>query len=185
MGRDCKQEGGQIMYRSKYEAYPFLSDKYDDLRCDYELATDHLTSKTGQLRALCIDDKDLYDQLAMIGDLIYHANACLRTPNSVTREEVDNIVSIVDSLNEQYKDSVGAFTLPQGSFRACLAHELRVDAKSLVRLMYRHNHQGHEVDPILFDLFNILSGYYFMLSLKLNIVDDVEEIPFISRNYKV
>ncbi len=27
------------LYRSPYEAYPFLCDADDDLRCDFELAT--------------------------------------------------------------------------------------------------------------------------------------------------
>ena len=38
------------MYRSPYEAYPYLSSKPEDLRCDFELMTDELASMTGLLR---------------------------------------------------------------------------------------------------------------------------------------
>lgn len=37
------------LYRSPYEAYPFLSDESDDLRCDFELLTDAMSSRTGLL----------------------------------------------------------------------------------------------------------------------------------------
>ncbi|MEG0769490.1 MAG: ATP--cob(I)alamin adenosyltransferase, partial [Ruthenibacterium sp.] len=39
------------IYRSPYEAYPFLCDAADDLRCDFELLTDEMASRTGLLRA--------------------------------------------------------------------------------------------------------------------------------------
>ena len=39
------------VYRSPYEAYPFLSDSSEDLRCDFELLTDEISSKTGLLLA--------------------------------------------------------------------------------------------------------------------------------------
>ena len=40
-------------YRSPYEAYPFLSDAKDDLRCDFEILTDRMASMTGLLASLC------------------------------------------------------------------------------------------------------------------------------------
>lgn len=52
-----------------------------------------------------------------------------------------------------------------------------------MRLLYRHNQQGNEVPEQLFDLCNLLSGYFFHLALKLNGMESVEEIPYISRNY--
>ena len=39
------------LYRSPYEAYPFLCDESGDLRCDFELLTDALASGAGLLRA--------------------------------------------------------------------------------------------------------------------------------------
>lgn len=73
--------------------------------------------------------------------------------------------------------------LTQGCQAACTAHVLRVQGKSLVRLLYRHCQQGHEVPPALFDIANLLSGYFFYLALKLNEQEGVEEVPYVSRNY--
>ena len=39
------------IYRSPDEAYPFLADEPQDLRCDFELLTDELASLTGLLAA--------------------------------------------------------------------------------------------------------------------------------------
>lgn len=39
------------LYRSPYEAYPFLCDSAEVLRCDFELLTDEMASRTGLLRA--------------------------------------------------------------------------------------------------------------------------------------
>ena len=73
--------------------------------------------------------------------------------------------------------------MTQGSRAGCLAHVLRVKGKELVRLLYRHAEQGHTVEARLFDLANLLSGYFFYLALKLNELDGVDEIEYRSRNY--
>jgi hypothetical protein len=41
----------------------------------------------------------------------------------------------------------------------------------------------NQVPNLLLDIANLLSGYYFSLALKLNKLADVEETPFVSRNY--
>ena len=45
-------------YRSPYEAYPFLCDPDDDLRCDFEIATDRMASRAGLLAALLVSDEE-------------------------------------------------------------------------------------------------------------------------------
>lgn len=39
------------LYRSPYEAYPFLCDSSENFCCDFELLTDEIASRTGLLRA--------------------------------------------------------------------------------------------------------------------------------------
>ena len=168
------------LYRSPYEAYPFLSDENDDLRCDFELLTDELASRTGLLRAQ-VEDEDLKDELLWLCELIYHVNPTLRTKLTVTEAETARLISAVERL--QSESEIQGFVLPQGCTAACTAHLLRVKAKCLVRLLYRHIRQGHDVPPRLLDICNLLSGYFFSLVLKLNALSGTEEIPYISRNY--
>ncbi|MDE5939533.1 MAG: hypothetical protein K2H37_10670 [Lachnospiraceae bacterium] len=73
--------------------------------------------------------------------------------------------------------------LPCGCQSACTAHLLRVKAKCLVRLLYRYLQRGGSVPEGLLDLANLLSGYFFLLALKLNALNGVEERSYHSRNY--
>ena len=75
------------VYRSSYEAYPFLCDADDDLRCDFELLTDELASGVGLLRSQ-IAEPPLADELLWVCELIYHMNPTLRTFFSVDRKSV-------------------------------------------------------------------------------------------------
>lgn len=170
------------LYRSPYEAYPFLSDSPDDLRCDFELMTDEMASRVGLLRAK-VTDEELRDELLWICELIYHMNPALRTPLKVTEAEKERLFSASERLREQCGGRCGRFVVTQGSECGCIAHILRVQGKELVRLIYRHMHQGHGVDERLVDLANLLSGYFFYLALRLNADAGVDEIDFISRNY--
>ena len=170
------------LYRSPYEAYPFLSDESEDLRCDFELLTDGMASLTGLLRAQ-VEDPALREELLWVDQLIYHMNPTLRTFFSVTEGELDLLKAAVRRLEDQCAGRCALFVLPQGCEAACTAHVLRVESKKLVRLLYRHARQGHEVPPALLDGANLLSGYFFHLALRLNMLAGAEELPFVSRNY--
>lgn len=169
------------LYRSPYEAYPFLCDADDDLRCDFELVTDELASGAGLLRSQ-VKDQVLAEELLWVCELIYHLNPSLRTSLSVTEEESVRLAAMVEKLQEE--SAVHGFVLPCGCESACTAHLLRVKAKALVRLLYRYIERGNEVPDRLLDLCNLLSGYFFLLALKLNAIAGVEERSYHSRNYR-
>lgn len=171
------------MYRSPYEAYPFLSDLEKDLRCDFELATDRLASLCGYLRSLCREEEIILE-LEKITELIYHLNPSLRTFCSLEEKEMDFLIERTKALSKEVEHRFENFVLPQGSTRASTAHLIRVDAKSLVRLLYIFEERGGVVEEKIYDFANLLSNYFFYLSLKLNELDGVEEIHYESRNYK-
>ncbi|MDL2325387.1 ATP--cob(I)alamin adenosyltransferase [Ruminococcaceae bacterium OttesenSCG-928-A16] len=170
------------LYKSPYEAYPFLSDDSEDLRCDFELFTDEMASRTGLLRAK-VQNKALQAELLWICELLYHINPTLRTKLTVTEAEKDQLLAAVQRLKDECKDRCKLFVLTQGCEAACTAHILRVQGKGLVRLLYRYHQQGHTVPPLLLDIANLLSGYFFYLALKLNQLAGVNEIAYTSRNY--
>lgn len=170
------------LYRSPYEAYPFLSDSSEDLRCDFELLTDEMSSRTGLLRAQ-VTDKALREELLWVCELIYHINPTLRTHLTVTEEETQRLLQAASRLKEECQSRCKLFVLTQGCEAACTAHLLRVQGKQLVRLIYRWIEKGNTVPDRLLDLANLLSGYFFYLALKLNELAGVDEIPYESRNY--
>ena len=180
---DIADEPSGKVYRSKYEAYPFLGDTANDLRCDFEILSDEIASLTGLLRAQ-IKDESLRAELAFICELIYHINPTLRTRLTVTAEELQHLEALVERLQNQAGARCKQFVLPMGSPSGALAHVLRARCKALVRLLYRYSYQGQPVDELLLDITNLLSGYFFYLALQLNAVDGVEEVAYISRNYR-
>lgn len=179
------------LYRSPYEAYPFLCDTKDNLQCDFELLTDELASRTGLLRAKVMRyakenpniNLEICEELTWVCEIIYHINPTLRTHLTVTKAECEQLKEKMERLQEKAKDRCKKFVLPMGSELACEAHLLRVEAKKLVRLIYHYIEYGNEVPDLLLDIANLLSGYFFALSLVLNLYENVEEVPFISRNY--
>ena len=168
------------VYRSPYEAYPFLADAADDLRCDFEILTDRISSYAGLLAALCPERRE---EILKIDELVYHANPTLRTFCSITADEIEWLNGCVEALNAETRGLCDRFVLPAGTQRACTAHVLRTDCKALVRMLYRYAHGGGQVPDRLFDFANLISGYFFMLALWLNHRDGFAEIPFVSRNY--
>ena len=170
------------MYRSKYEAYSFLSDKPNDLRCDFELLTDELASFTGFLQSQT-DNNDIKADLGFICNMIYHINPSLRTFTSITPQELEKLEQMVKHLQKHITSPTKGFVLPMGCKNAALAHVLRAKSKAVVRLLYCHAYQGHKVDEILLDFTNLLSGYFFFLALRFNVIAGVCEVVYASRNY--
>lgn len=170
------------LYRSPYEAYPFLADEAEDYRCDFELLTDYVASQIGLLRCAVIDT-EIREELRKICELVYHMNPSLRTFVSITQDEVEWLYGRTEELKRKTDGRCRQFVLTQGGESACRAHTLRVLGKGIVRFLYRYEQQGHPVPPILYDFANLLSGYFFYLALECNRLEGIEEIPYISRNY--
>jgi cob(I)alamin adenosyltransferase len=170
------------IYRSQYEACPSLCDQPDDLRCDLEILMDELASLTGLLRAE-LKDTTLQGELLWVCELSFHLSSALRGSISATKDELLQLEKMVHRLQGETSHRSTLFVLTQGSKSGALSHVLRTKCKALVRLLYRHSYQGHSVDPLLFDFTNLLSGYFFFLALKLNELDGVDEIEYISRHY--
>ncbi len=173
------------MYRSEYEAYPFLSeDKTKSVACDFEIMSDEVVSKIGYLASM-IEEKNLNDELRFIAETLYHLNPTLRTFLSVSEDEFCRIKEAAKKLKEQTKGRCEMFVLPYGSGPATFSHIIRNNFKALSRLAYDQERLGNPVPSLLHDILGIMSNYFFYLSLFLNMQEGIEEIPYISRNYKI
>jgi cob(I)alamin adenosyltransferase len=177
---------------NKYLAYCYLYEDAADLKCDFEILSDEISSMIGLLRSL-IDDGPLRDELSKINELMYHINPSLRTAVAVTRDELDWLYQRTGRLRESVKESFSGFSksqkhglkfvLPQGCTAASYSHVIRNKCKALVRLLSRYRQQGHDIEDLLFDFINLYSGYFYFLALKLNRDQGTEEVEFISRVY--
>lgn len=166
----------------KYEVCPLLCDGTDNLTCDFELITDEMASRTGLLRANIKDEK-LRQELLWICEIIYHLSATLRTELSISEEEYNKLADITSKLQTEISKNCKSLVLPQGGVCASLSHILRVQARTALRIVYKHIEQGNGVEPLVLDILNLLSEYFFVLALKLNKLENIDEIPITSRNY--
>jgi cob(I)alamin adenosyltransferase len=177
----------------KYLAYCFLYDDARDLRCDFEILSDEISSMIGFLRSL-VPPANLREDLSKINEIMYHINPSLRAAVLVTQSELDWLLEKTKKLQIEtqnvftdFPDSGGKipkFVLPEGGTAACVSHIIRNKCKALVRLLSRHKQQGHNVDDLLFDFINLYSGYFYFLALKLNTLQGIKETEFKSRAYK-
>ena len=178
---------------SKYLAYCYLYEDTDDLKCDFEILTDEISSMIGLLRSLLCDiDKtagpSMADDLCKLNELMYHINPSLRTWVTVTEEEIAWLNEKTQQLQKATEDGLPkgsglTFFIPQGCTQAAYSHVIRNKCKTLVRLLSRFKQQGNEVDEILFDFANLYSGYFHFLALWFNMNHGEKETLFISRVY--
>jgi cob(I)alamin adenosyltransferase len=178
---------------SKYLAYTFLYEDAADLKCDFEILTDEISSMIGLLRSL-LDETDktaepgLEEDLCKINELMYHINPSLRTKTTVSAEELEWLYRKTQALQMAVKETLPksdepVFVIPQGCTQAAYSHVIRNKCKALVRLLSRYQQQGNTADEILFDFINLYSGYFYLLSLWFNKNHKVEEHLFRSRVY--
>ncbi|MGI5998130.1 MAG: ATP--cob(I)alamin adenosyltransferase [Lutispora sp.] len=174
---------GKMKEGTIFCAYSFMYDDPEDLKTDYEFCTDEIACHIGLLKAH-ITDRELKDELTKVETLVYHMNSSLRVKTAVTRDELNWLHEISIKYHEETNHNYLRFVLPQGTVSASLSHVLRNKCLKLTRLMHRYEAKGNKVDPLLYDFANLLSDYFFLLAIKLNAQENVEEIDFISRNYK-
>ena len=182
---------------SKYLSYTFLYDDAADLKCDFEIMTDEISSMIGLLRSL-LDAADraaapeLADDLRKANELMYHINPSLRTRTAVSAEELEWLYQKTNALQKAAEEGLPhsapqgggvAFVVPQGCVQAAYSHVIRNRCKALVRLLSRYRQQGNQADEILFDFCNLYSGYFYVLARWFNKIHGEQECPFISRVY--
>jgi len=178
---------------SKYLAYYYLYEDTAELKCDFEILTDEISSMIGLLRSLMSDadktaEPSMADDLCKLNELMYHINPSLRTWVTVTEEELEwlnqKTLQLQKATEEGLPKSGGlTFFIPQGCTPAAYSHVIRNKCKTLVRLLSRFKQQGNEVEEILFDFANLYSGYFYFLALWFNMNHGEKESLFKSRVY--
>lgn len=95
----------------KYIAYPFLYDDPMDLKCDFEILTDEVSSMIGLLRGF-VKDESLKDELEKVCEIVYHLNPTLRTFLSLNEEDLNWINERYNFYKNECKDLVKKFVIP-------------------------------------------------------------------------
>ena len=169
---------------TKAEIAPHLRNKNEDIVIDFELLTDEISSLIGLLHSHKTEkDAHALADVMYISELIYHASTALRIANTITKEEIQKLEALVSALEKELDPHHKQIVLPQGSTIAATCHLVRVKCNIAVRMLHKFNDNNpdNKVDELCQDLFNLASGYFLYLALKLNMLNDVAEIGFKSR----
>ena len=167
----------------RYSCYPFMREK--SCLVDYEIRTDSLTTSVGAVFShLTEKEQIVIDDLRLIQPLCYHANGSVRGNLAITEADVQWLSDRYDYYVQQTGDMTKKFVLPQGNGAASALHIARSDAKKSYRALHKVSEE-REVPEILFNFLGLLANVCFVLAVYVNQINDIQEIPFESKSYKL
>lgn len=158
-----------------YCAYPFLKEESN--LCDYEIATDRLTSLISVTRHFVRHIAQ--DDMQTLLEFVYHANGSIRGKCAIGEEEL----SVLKAMHAKYYIRMERFVLPDGCIGASHLHVLRAETKVVIRIMHKIEREGILIQQVLFDFMNLLSNTFFMMCLYENSKEGIMEKEFVSRSY--
>ncbi|GAA4898833.1 ATP--cob(I)alamin adenosyltransferase [Ferrimonas pelagia] len=166
--------------------YPFIFETGPS--CDFEIQTDELCSLVGNAvahleRELAGDPLlvELKGELQRTQELVFHLNGSVRGRLAVFEPDLDWMKQRYDHHNAY--GEVAGFVLPTGTPAVMALHLCRSGAKKSIRQLVRCEQAGLEIDPILLRLANLLTNYFFCLTVRVKAHLGLEEVPFVSKSY--
>lgn len=164
--------------------YPFICEI--SYLCDFEVTTDELCGLIGSaLESTPAEFADLREDLDRIQPLAFHINGSIRGKLAVDEADLDWLKQRLDYYREQAGERFHAFVLPRGAAPVPQLHQARSAAKKAIRCMVRVEQEGREIPEILPRMCNVLCNLFFAMTLTVNQRRGVEEVPFVSKSYKV
>ncbi|MBY5992559.1 ATP--cob(I)alamin adenosyltransferase [Ferrimonas balearica] len=165
--------------------YPFIFESGPST--DFEVQTDELCSQIGYALALLASElseaqlAELKPELHRVQALVYHLNGSVRGKLAVSEADLDWLKARYD--HHHGFGTVGGFVLPTGSPGVMALHLCRSGAKKSIRQLVRCEEAGLMVHERLLRLANLLTNYFFCLTVRLKAQLGQEEIPFQSQSY--
>lgn len=169
----------------RYLCYTFIGESASTV--DYELMADALAVQIGYAASLTGDLPEVHKDLLYLLEMVYHLNGSVRGKLAIHEEDLHRLNEMYDLYTDSVKDvreKTGLFALPQGSTAACALHDCRNRALQTVRALHKLSLEK-EIPKILFDYANLLGNLFFLMALYVNKKLNVDEIPYISKSYKI
>lgn len=166
--------------------YPFIHQTGD--LCDFEVVTDEWCTLIGMAYSATQGDQQLADiasDLAHMQPLAFHVNGSIRGQLAIEEADVQWVLARMQHYRCELGDLEHAFVLPRGTAPVPQLHQARSSAKKAIRAMVRVEQEGREVPAVLPRLCNALCNLFFLMTLAVNLRRGVQEVPFVSKSYKV
>ena len=161
-------------------SYPFLNEEFGSV--DHEVMSDFLSSVIGKILSM---NTPLYEDTFWLMEMSLHLNGSVRGKLAVTDSDITKGLSIMDKYRALNKDRLSGFVLPTGCALACEYHIARGEAKKVCRNLYVMKNKGIKFDEILIDFANLITNILFVMAVEINRLNNIDEIPFVSKSYGV
>lgn len=153
------------------------------LRIEAYGTIDELMAHTALLRDKTSDEELREDLLTILDRLMSLASIIaadgIKLPENmpeVGEEDIQFLEKRMDDMDAELP-KLTSFILPGGHESASHAHIARTICRRAERILWRL-HKDDALDPLVIKYFNRLSDYYFLLSRKLCLINNVREIPW-------
>ncbi|MGJ8652243.1 MAG: ATP--cob(I)alamin adenosyltransferase [Opitutaceae bacterium] len=165
--------------------YPFIYET--SLKCDYEILTDELCRQVGGILAEMPNGLEtVISELETLQPMIYHLNGSIRGKCAVSEADLEWLLACYVRHKEAVADCLSGFVLPRGEAPVPQLNAASSNAKKAIRLMVRlHEQEDVEIPDVLHRFCNVLCNYFFTLTLVVNKLRGLKEVPFESESYRV
>ena len=164
--------------------YPFIYET--SYLCDFEVVTDELCGLIGAVIALLPEKfNDIYQDLDTLQPLVFHLNGSIRGKLAVQEEDLNWLLQRYHHYKELTAECTNGFVLPCGPQPVAQLNQARSAAKKAIRSMVRIDQEGIEVPEVLHRFCNLMCNYFFVLILYINKTLNIQEVPFISKSYRL
>ena len=164
--------------------YPFIHETAS--LCDFEVVTDEWCTLIGMAcSATPAALGDIQADLDRIQPLAFHVNGSIRGKLAIEETDVQWVLERIQYYRHEIGEREHVFVLPRGTAPVPQLHQARSSAKKAIRAMVRVEQEGRAIPAVLPRLCNALCNLFFLMTLAVNLRRGVEEIPFVSKSYKV
>lgn len=164
--------------------YPYL--KETSFKCDFEIETDSLASHIGFAYSKAEQFPEMKKELTWLCEMAYHVNGSIRGKLAVTEDDINKAIAIHDKYQELVKVETKMFSLPLGTELSGILNLCRSKSKSSTRWAYKiAKFEDVKVDKLVPDLLNTMADTFFVMSVYVNKLGDIETIEFVSKSYDI
>ncbi|MBU2863424.1 cobalamin adenosyltransferase [Reinekea forsetii] len=164
--------------------YPFIYEQSSV--CDFEILTDELCTLVGLAGCACDEaSQDIAEDLFALQPKIFDLNGSIRGKCAITEADIDQLKDRYHHFLSLLTGEKKVFVLPRGRGACIQLHQARSVSKKAIRMLVKAEQEGQTLPDTLHRYANLLTNYFFALTLVINERGGVIEPEYTSNNYKL
>lgn len=164
--------------------YPFIYEHSSV--CDFEILTDELCTLVGLAGTACDDQNtDIAEDLFALQPKMFDLNGSIRGKCAISEDDIQHLKGRYHYFLSLLTGEKKVFVLPRGKGACLPLHQARSVSKKAIRMLVKAEKEGSEIPDTLHRYANLLTNYFFALTLVINQRAGIEEPEYTSNNYNL